>query len=89
MAEKKYEIRKGAIVQKVPEGIIIFDAGESKLYTFNETGSIIFQSLKEKKTLVQIIASLTKEYEISNNNAKKEVKTFIQSLVKLHIVESV
>jgi len=88
MPKKKYKIRKGAVVQKVPEGIIIFDVEESKLYTFNETAAVIFQGLKKDRTIEQIADALTSEYDITSEKAKKEIMKCIRSLETLHIVES-
>ena len=42
----KYKINKGFIVQKVGNKQTIFDGEESALYTFNKTGSLIFEKIK-------------------------------------------
>lgn len=88
MKSTRWRIKKGFIVQEVPEGIVIFDAGESKLYTFNETAALIFQSLKVHKTIDQISKILTKNYEVSQEKAKTEIVSLIQSLESLQIIES-
>lgn len=87
MPNKKYKIKKGAVVQKVPEGIIIFDAEESKLYTFNETGALIFTLLKNGSTKSYVVEKLTKEYDISPEQASREVMSFMERLKTLEIVE--
>lgn len=89
MKSTHWRIKKGFIVQEVPDGIVIFDAGESKLYTFNETAALIFQGLKEKKTLEHMVDTLTQEYNISQEKAKKEVENLIQSLESFQIIENV
>jgi len=88
MKSSHWRIKKGYIVQEVPEGIVIFDAGESKLYTFNETAALIFQGFKEHKTVEQIAVILVKEYEVSRERAKTEIKSLIQSLESFHIIET-
>jgi hypothetical protein len=42
----KYRINKGFIIQKLDDKSTIFDGEKSILYTFNKTGSLIFEKIK-------------------------------------------
>lgn len=87
MARRRFKLRKGFIFQEVAEGIVIFDAEESKLYTFNETASFIFTGIKKGNTEEALIKKLVAEYQIKEEQAIEEVKSFLKHLNKLRIIE--
>ncbi len=60
-------------------------AGES-LYVLNDTATAIWELINGKRTVPQIAAALTKEYEISQKEAVLETQDFIDTLSSLQIV---
>lgn len=82
----KYKINKGLITQKVDKETVIFDGDESVLYTFNEAASFIFKQLTLGKKNDEIINSLVKKYEIKEENAKKDLDSFLKDVIAKKII---
>jgi hypothetical protein len=61
-------------------------ADMNSVYTLNETGAFIWDQIDGKKTLEEIIATLTIEYDIDSANAEKDVFAFIASMSKYLII---
>ena len=82
----KYTLNSGYITQKVGDKTTVFSGEKSILFTFNESAAIIFQGLKlgwgENKITQKIIDSFT----IDEEDAKKDIKEFIQELVDKKIL---
>lgn len=85
----KYKLNKGFIVQKVGGGSTIFDGEESELYTFNKTGSVIFEKIKLGWDKERIIVFLSESYSINKKTATKDVEDFIIELINSKVIREV
>lgn len=83
----KYKINKGFIIQKVGNKQTIFDGEESALYTFNKTGSIIFEKLKLGWDRDKIVNFLSNMYSIKIDEAEADFEEFINELIKSKIIK--
>jgi hypothetical protein len=61
-------------------------ADMNSVYTLNETGSFIWEHINGKRSVEEIIAALTEEYEIDNKNASEDVFSFIDNMRKYLII---
>jgi hypothetical protein len=61
-------------------------ADMNSVYTLNDTGAFIWDQIDGEKTLEEIIAALTVEYDIDSTNAEKDVFTFIDNMSKYLII---
>lgn len=86
---KKYQVRKGFIIQKLDDKTVIFDGEESILYSFNETASYIFKKIKRSWNEKKIIQGLVKRYKIAEKRAKKDVSELLRDLKKKKIISFV
>lgn len=82
-----YKINKGFIADKVGDKTTIFDGETSTLFTFNKTGSIIFSKIKLGWEKEKIISFLVTNYLVKAEKAKKDVRDFIEMLLKNNIVK--
>jgi hypothetical protein len=57
------------------------------VYTLNETGAFIWEHIDGKRSVEEIIAELTEEYEIDNENASEDVFSFIDDMSKYLIID--
>lgn len=85
----KFKINKGFIVQKVGDKSTIFDGEESALYTFNKTGTLIFDKLKLGWDADKIIKLMSKTYSIGEKEAKKDFDEFTKGLIKSKIIKRI
>ena len=84
---RKLKIKKGFVVQRQANKIVIFDGEESLLYTFNSTASFIFEKIRRKMGNQQIVDVLVKQYSISKKRAEKDLKEFISELMEKGIAQ--
>lgn len=82
----KYKINKGHITQKIDNKVTIFSGEDSVLYTLNETGAFIFQSLKMGWEKEKIIKKMTEKYHINEAEAKADVEYFTEHLLEKKIL---
>jgi len=61
-------------------------ADMNSVYTLNETGAFIWEQIDGKRTVNEIIESLTEEYEIDNETASKDVIDFVGNMNEYLIV---
>ncbi|MDX1741142.1 MAG: PqqD family protein [Rhodothermales bacterium] len=68
---------------------VLLNLKTRKYYTINETGSVIWNGLKEGKSTDEIADALTAEFEIEKDDAMVHVDEFIGKLVSDGIVTEV
>jgi hypothetical protein len=57
------------------------------VYTLNETGAYIWEQIDGKRSVEEIIAALTTEYDIDNKSAEADVLSFIANMSKYLIIQ--
>jgi len=57
------------------------------VYTLNETGAFIWEQINGKRSVEEIIAVLTAEYDIDNKSAEADVFSFIENMSKYLIIQ--
>jgi len=83
MPEKKYSINSDRVVWRDIEGeAVILNLDTGYYYNLNAVGSLIWQLLEEKKDISKIIETISKDYNISANRAKKDLDSLISDLKK-------
>jgi PqqD family protein of HPr-rel-A system len=64
----------------------IFDPETGNSFTVNKTGLFIIKLLKEGKNEDEIVELLTKEFEVNEEEARKDLLDFIEQLKILGLV---
>jgi hypothetical protein len=59
----------------------------ASIYSFNATGSLIWQTLESPKTLADLINAVQQEYAVSHEQAEQDVKQFITDTMTVGLVE--
>jgi hypothetical protein len=59
---------------------IVLTPGDSKIHSFNETGSRIWELLAEELTVGEIAARIRGEFDVSEEQAQRDVITFLEEL---------
>jgi len=59
----------------------------ASIYSFNQTGSLIWQSMESPKTLRELISAVQREYAVAREQAEKDVKQFLQDMLSAGLVE--
>ncbi|OAQ20357.1 HPr-rel-A system PqqD family peptide chaperone [Thermosulfurimonas dismutans] len=58
----------------------VFDPETGNSYTVNETGLFILQKLKEGLSPTAIVEAILEEYEVSPEEAERDVEEFLEGL---------
>jgi len=58
------------------------------IYSFNETGSLIWQSLETPKGLSELIGAVEHEYEVGQEQAGRDVTQFLNDMLSVGLVEA-
>ena len=83
---KKNNLNNEFFVQKVGKEITIFNIEKSVMFTLNRTASIIFQNFKNGWTEEKIAKYMTKKFDISEQEVKKDIKDLLETLKKKKIL---
>ena len=59
----------------------------ASIYSFNESGSLIWQSMESPKSVAQLISAVQQEYAVSYEQAERDVKQFLSDTLSVGLVE--
>ena len=68
----------------VPVGQAVYDS--NGLFVLNELGAFIWEILPNMETEDEICEAILAEYDVSPEEATRDVKEFLQKLSELHIL---
>lgn len=91
--EDQLFIRSQAVVSRrvAGETLIVPVRGKvgdlASIYSFNETGSFIWQSLESPRNLAELIQSVEQEYAVSPEQARRDVAQFLNDTLSVGLVE--
>jgi methyltransferase-like protein len=63
-------------------------ADMDSVYTLNETGAFIWEQIDGKKSILEIINELLREFETDKLTAKKDVISFLEEMNNYLIIKS-
>jgi hypothetical protein len=59
----------------------------ASIYSFNETGSLIWQTLETPKSLVELIELIEAEYSVDREQAESDATRFLNDMLAVGLVE--
>ncbi len=68
----------------VPVGKTVYDS--NGLFVMNELGAFVWDILPEAETEEDIVAAVLKEYEVSQQEAARDISEFLGKLKELNIL---
>lgn len=68
----------------VPVGKTVYDS--NGLFVLNELGAFIWDILPEAQTPEEIVAAVLKEYDVSAEEAARDIGEFLDKLRKMEII---
>lgn len=69
------------------DGAIVLDIHQGQIFNLNFVGSRIFELLKSGSAESVIVDDISREFGIGRDLAEKDVREFLQTLKKCHLVE--
>jgi hypothetical protein len=58
----------------------------ASIYSFNGTGSLIWQLLDSPRTLADLIDAVEREYAVAHEKARNDVKQFLDDMLSVELV---
>lgn len=86
------KIKDDLVLRQIGDNWIVVPMGErltefNGIMKLNETGSFIWNLLESKASKESIIAAVIAEYDISEDNAAKEIDIFLKTLADADLLD--
>lgn len=86
------KIRDGFILREVGGQPVVVAVGAASNYfngmvRLNATSKFMFEKLQDGISEKELVKAVTEKYEVDDKTAKKDVKSFVETLVKPGIIE--
>lgn len=78
--------KKGDVIKRFGEELLLFDSSEGKLFEVNETGKTIWSMLDGKHTVKEIKEKLEEEFE-GIQEIDRDLSDFLKRLHELDLIE--
>ena len=80
-----YLVRPGYVVREVAGEFLLIpvtaqEDRPGQMAVMNETGKFLWEQLQEEKTMEQLLAAMTEEYEVSRGEARGDIEEFLTML---------
>ena len=86
------KLKKDFVLRKVAGNWVVLPVGESALsYTgmlrLNDAGAILWQALEKDPSAEAMVAALTAEYDVAQQQAREDVEAFLEKLAAAGCLE--
>ena len=86
------KIKNNFVIKEISGSTVLIPVGSNTMdfngmIKVNETGSFLFNLLKNNVTEVELVKSLISEYDVSENIAKQDVAKFLKKLEDAGVIE--
>lgn len=83
----RVKIDKDMVARNIEGRWYIVDPRGRMLHTLNQTATFIFTLLKKEKDPDEIISRLCEEFDIAEENARKDLDCFLKGLKRKKIIK--
>ena len=86
------KVREGFIVREVGDQPVVVAVGPASQFfngmvRLNATSKFLFEQLQDDKTEDELVKAMTDKYYVDEETARKDVQSFVETLVKPGIIE--
>ena len=86
------KIKNGFVVKEIAGATVLIPVGSNSMdfngmIKVNETGSFLFNLLKNNATEDDLVKALVSEYDVTEDTAKQDVNAFIKKLKDAGVIE--
>ena len=67
---------------------VILHRGSEKYFGLNEVGTLLWESLEEPRTVDELVATVSEEFDVSEEQCHKEVESFVDDLDAADLIEA-
>lgn len=66
---------------------VILHSGSEKYFGLNEVGTRLWESLEEPRTIDELVVGIREEFDVSEEQSRKDVESFVADLEAADLVE--
>jgi len=86
------KIKSGYIMREVADNYVVVPRGQATvdfngMITLNETGAFLWEQLAEEKNLEELVENFTKEYDVDEATARKDIMEFVEKLKDADLID--
>lgn len=82
----RYNLSPEAACAVVDDGAVVLHMRTKRYYSLNETGVAIWSMLEERRSVEEIVSSLTATYEIDRDSATTAVASMLAELASVELL---
>jgi hypothetical protein len=92
-ADEQLLVRSRAVVSRCVAGetLIVPVRGKvgdlASIYSFNETGSLIWKLLETPTTLLDLVSAMTRKFDVTRERAESDALRFVSEMLLVGLVE--
>lgn len=88
MARKRELVRTDEYISTRLDGEeVILHKGSEKYFGLNEVGTRLWEFLEEPQTVDELVATIREEFDVSEEQSRKDVESFIDDLETADLIE--
>jgi hypothetical protein len=77
---KRIEIGQEVVSRRVADELVLVHLGRNEIYSLNETGARLWELLEEDHTLEGALQRIISEYDVDEQQARKEAEALLRNL---------
>lgn len=86
MSEIRYRRHADLRITSLDGEGVVLHLGERRYFTVNDTGLTLLEAAREARTFNELVASLVAEYDVSEREAAKTARTFLDHCLASHVI---
>lgn len=75
------------VLAELPEGLVALSLKHGQYYALNEVGSRMYSLFKENGDLDAVVGALLQEYEVKEEELRRDLQTLIEDLVSADLLQ--
>ena len=86
------KLKENFVLRQVADNWVVLPVGEAALeftamMRLNDAGALLWKTLEKEPTADALVAALTAEYDVSQQQAREDVEAFLQKLTAAGCLE--
>ena len=83
---KRFKQHSQAVCTELDGDVALFQSNTCDYLVLNETGSAIWNALKTQPTLTEICKHLEEEYEVTPDECKSSIETWLEAALEKKVI---
>ena len=86
MSEPRYQRHQDLRLTALEGEGVVLHLKERRYFTVNETGLVLLESLKQPRSMAELVSALREEYEVTDEVARETTRAFLAQCLDAAVV---